>query len=195
MLQSAWWDGLRSERLHKLFARVDGRDYTQQLERLLKEKGTDVNTDLLQQRRTIQWPYRILSNMLEPVAATGSTDSDFKCESGSGDSYLCSSAERISRGTSKLLACIATMHVCVCCACACARVCVPYTTRVQLNSCSRGRYQTNVASFIAPMNPASGSLLPVRRSYPAGLSSTKRCGFGMRRAIASAPAAPMALLL
>lgn len=53
-LQSAWWDGLRSERLQKLFARVDGRDYTQQLERLLKEKGTDVNTDLLQQRRTVQ---------------------------------------------------------------------------------------------------------------------------------------------
>ena len=53
-LQSAWWDGLRSERLQKLFARVDGRDYTQHLERLLKEKGIDVNTDLLWQRDTIQ---------------------------------------------------------------------------------------------------------------------------------------------
>ncbi len=48
--QSVWWDGLRSERLQKLFARVDGRDYTLKLEKLLAQKGIDVKTELLQQR-------------------------------------------------------------------------------------------------------------------------------------------------
>ena len=45
--QSAWWGTLRSERLQKLFARVDGRQYTQQLEKLLEQKGVDVKSELL----------------------------------------------------------------------------------------------------------------------------------------------------
>eukprot|EP01043_Picozoa_sp_COSAG02_P034504 COSAG02_NODE_2416_length_8909_cov_10.038252_8_plen_491_part_00 len=48
--QSGWLDGLRSERLQKLFSRVDGRDYTLKLEKLLAQKGIDVKTELSQQR-------------------------------------------------------------------------------------------------------------------------------------------------